>query len=95
MTPQFDTTIHLSDLAMMISALWGFWWVFMKQRDFNRDILRIIGTRIPPQSREGLLGDVETLKEQRVEDHEKLTVMATALGFNRRGNDPIQPIGRQ
>lgn len=91
----FDTTIHLSDLAMMIGVIWGFGRVFLKQRDFNRDILRIIGVKLPAASREGILGDIEALKESRQVDHEQLAEVRVALGFTRRGNDPLQPMGRQ
>ena len=61
--PVVDWTIKVSDLLLLGAGLVAFVKVVVTQRDFNRDVLRLLGKARPVAEREGLLGDVETLKE--------------------------------
>lgn len=80
--PHFDWTISVSNLIVVGGLIYTFFKVIIGQRDFNREVLRTLGKARPPGEREGLLGDVETLKEDRNGIEDYLTRYAS---FDRRG----------
>lgn len=63
MMPIFDPTVNISDLILVGGGMLAFAKLVLFQREFNRDVLRILGKARPKDEREGVLGDIESLKE--------------------------------
>lgn len=61
---QVDWTIHVSDLLIAGGVVIVLAKSLLYQRDFNRDVLRILGVEIPRDERRGLLGDVANISEK-------------------------------
>lgn len=66
----FDTTIRLSDLFLIGGGLVSFVVMYSKfvtayaeQGEFNRLVLRMLGSKTPP---DGMLGDIDVLKRDAV-----------------------------
>lgn len=59
-TPQFDTTIHLSDVILFLGGLVAFLKMFISQRDILRDLVKAIGQTYPPAGILGTLGEHDT-----------------------------------
>lgn len=65
----FDGTIHLSDLIVFGGGVIAFIKVFISVQNVLQKMQLTLGTRNP---REGMLGDVEHLKDTTQEHHEWL-----------------------
>jgi hypothetical protein len=60
---KFDWTINFPLIISLGVGVIGLFNIWLKQRDFNREILTLLGKRAPRDERHGLLGDVADLKE--------------------------------
>lgn len=80
----FDWTINLPIVITAAAWIVGVFRVWLQQRDFNRDILVLIGKRAPKDERHGLLGDVAELKECRDIHQALLDSHQVAVNVERR-----------
>lgn len=67
-----DAQVHLSDIVLFGSGIYAYVKMLIIARDIIRDMRRDIGTKNP---REGLLGDVEGLKDHAA-DHRDWLIRA-------------------
>lgn len=75
--PLFDLTIHLGDVLTFLAAAYVGIRIFLMMRDQLRDVVNAIGSKYP---RNGLLGDMENIKED-VQEHREWML---SEGFDRR-----------
>jgi hypothetical protein len=73
----FDWTVHVSDVMLFGAGIWAFITMFVSLRDAIRDLSVNVGKKHP---REGLLGDVEHMKEE-IQEHRDWLI---AAGLDRR-----------
>lgn len=83
---KFDWTINFPLLITIGLGVIGVFRVWLTQRDFNRDILIILGKKAPREERSGLLGDVAHLQDQSDLHETMLDQHHHALQLDRRFN---------
>ena len=79
-----DSTVRLSDVVLLGSGLWAFIRTYFAQQHFNRDVLRTLGSKTPP---DGVLGDVSTLKEHARRHNDQLIKIRARQGWRERVDD--------
>lgn len=84
MNIKFDWTINFPFLITACAMVWGLFNIWLKQRDFNREILTLLGKKSPRDERTGLLGDVAHLQDQADLHETMLDAHHHALQLDRR-----------
>ncbi len=71
MNLKFDWTINFPVVFATVGIIIGLFKMWLQQRDFNRELLVILGKRAPRDDRSGVLGDIAHLLE-RTDIHEEM-----------------------
>jgi len=84
-----DSSIRISDIVLLGGGLWAFIRTYFAQQSFNKDVLRTLGIKAPP---DGILGDIEALKVITTGHHETLIKLRARQGWRTRADDrPDRP----
>ncbi len=81
---QFDWTLNVSTLMVAFGGLVTVFKIWLYQRDFNRDVLSMMGKKAPRDDRAGMLGDIADLKELGDIHTELIDSHHLALNLDRR-----------
>ncbi len=81
---KFDWTINIPVLMAAAGTMLALFKLWLVQRDFNRDMLALLGKKSPRDERHGILGDIADLKELGEYHADVIDIHHSSLGLDRR-----------
>ena len=84
---KFDWTINVPVLFSAATLFIGIFKGWLQQRDFNREVLILLGKRAPRDERAGLLGDVADLQDTSAFHDDLIDLHHQKLGLDRRAHE--------